>query len=121
MYSCQQFLMSFIFYVQGCRQLSIPVWHVKINSLLQSFFFCIASQRVEENSTISKLVLCLPPHRKPLAVRKGRHYLGGKMGNEHSQDNMQCIYNIVTSNLSNLMIQKCKNGNGKMEYKVHQG
>ena len=30
---------------------------------------------------------------------------GGKMGNEHSQDNIQCIYNIVTSNLSNLMVQ----------------
>ena len=27
------------------------------------------------------------------------------MGNEHSQDNIQCIYNIVTSDLSNLMVQ----------------
>ena len=31
---------------------------------------------------------------------------GGKMGNEHSLDNIQCIYNIVTSNLSSLMVQK---------------
>ena len=30
---------------------------------------------------------------------------GGKMANEHSQDNIQCIYNIVTSNLSSLMVQ----------------
>ena len=27
------------------------------------------------------------------------------MGNEHSQDNIKCIYNIVTSNLSSLMAQ----------------
>ena len=91
-----------MFRFKVCRQVSVPVWSVKINSLR---LFCIASQRVEEKSTISKFERCCPPYRKPLAVRKGLHYLGGKMGNERSQDNIQCIYNIVTSNLSNLMVQ----------------
>ena len=91
-----------MFRFKDCRQVSIAFWSVKINSLS---LFCIASQRVKEKSTISKLVWCSPPYRKPLAVRKGLHYLGGKMGNEHSQDNIKCIYNIVTSNLSNLMVE----------------
>ena len=91
-----------MFRFKVCRQVYVPVWSVKINSLR---LLCIASQRVEEKSTISKLVWCWPPYRKPLTVRKGLHYLGGKMGNEHSQNNIKCIYNIVTSNLSSLMVQ----------------
>ena len=91
-----------MFRFKVCRQVSVPVWSVKINSLRP---FCIASQRVKEKSTISKLVWCWPPYRKPLAVRKGLHYLRDKMGNEHSQDNIQCLYNIVTSNLLSLMVQ----------------
>ena len=57
-----------MFRFKVCRQVSVPVWSVKINSLR---LFCIASQRVEEKSTISKLVWCWPPYGKPLAVRKG--------------------------------------------------
>ena len=97
-----------MFRFKVCRKVSVPVWSVKINILR---LFCIASQRVKEKSAVSKLVWCWPPYRKPLAVRKGLHYwqggwgVGGKMANEHSQDNIQCIYNIVTSNLSSLMVQ----------------
>ena len=43
------------------------------------------------------------------------------MANEHSEDNIQCIYNIVASNLSNLIVQISTDlqSSGKMEYKVH--
>ena len=54
-----------MFRFKVCRQVSVPIWSVEIR------LFCIASQRVEEKSTISKLVWCWPPYRKALAVRKG--------------------------------------------------
>ena len=38
-----------MFRFKVCRQVSVPVWSVKINSLR---LLCIASQRVEEKSTI---------------------------------------------------------------------
>ena len=76
-----------MFRFKVCRQVSVPVWSVKINSLQ---LFCIASQRAKEKSTISKVVWCWPPYRKPLAVRKGLHYLGGKMATEH----LRIIYNV---------------------------
>ena len=41
-----------MFRFKVCRQVSVPVWSVKINSLR---LLCIASQRVEEKSTIQNL------------------------------------------------------------------
>ena len=81
-----------MFRFKVCRQVSVPIWSVEINSLR---LFCIASHRVEKYHF--KTCMVLATLQKAFGSEEGI--------TEHSQGNIQCIYNIVTSNLSSLMVQ----------------